>query len=111
MNKNPRKDLTPPDAADAINEKRVDVNIPWSFFWAISVDHKCLILSHSEKSSPRNRPPKLNGVDVFESEYATGGDRMLVLKLVDSAHRDIFHRLCKDIVERASRAASEIEAV
>jgi hypothetical protein len=112
MNNDPWKDLKPPNAADAINAKRVDVNIPWGFFWARSVDHKCLlILRHSEKSSPRNRLPKLKGVDVFESEYGPGGDRMLVLKLADSAHRDIFHRLCKDIVESASLAASEIEAV
>ena len=112
MINDPWKDLKPPNAADVINAKRVDVNIPWSFFWARSVDHKCLlILRHFEKSSPRNRLPKLKGVDVFESEYGSGGDRMLVLKLADSAHRDIFHRLCKDIVESASRAASEIEAV
>jgi len=112
MNNDPWKDLKPPNAADAINAKRVDVNIPWDFFWARSVDHKCLlVLRHSEKSSPRSRLPKLKGVDVFESEYGPGGDRMLVLKLADSAHRDIFHRLCKDIVESVSRAASEIEAV
>jgi len=112
MNNDPWKDLKSPNAADAINAKRVDVNIPWGFFWARGVDHKCLlVLRHSEKSSPRNRLPRLKGVDVFASEYGPDGDRMLVLKLVDSAHRDIFHRLCKDIVESASRATLEIEAV
>jgi len=36
---------------------------------------------------------------------------MLVLRLVDSAHRDVFHRLCLDIVASAGKAPTEPQAV
>ena len=112
MTNDPWKDLKPPSAADAINAKRVNVDISWGFFWARSVDHKCLlVLRHSEEASTRNRLPKLKGVDVFVLDYGPDGDRILVLKLVDSTHRDIFYRLCKDIIDNASGAATEREAV
>lgn len=39
------------------------------------------------------------------------GARMLVLRLVESAHRDIFYRLCLDIVASAGNATTEHEAV
>ncbi len=112
MNNDPWKDLTPPNASDAINARRVNADIPWGFFWARGVDRKCmLVLQHTSDSTPRSRLPKLKGIEVAVSEKNRDGDQMLVLKLLDSAHRDIFHRLCNDIVASASGATTEREAV
>ncbi len=108
----PWKDLAPPNAADAINARRVDSDIPWGFFWARGVDHKCLlVLQHAADSTPRGRLPKMKGIDVAISMGNRDSDRMLVIRLLDSAQRDIFYRLCKDIVAGASGAASEKEVV
>ena len=112
MINDPWKDLIPPKAIDAINARRVDADIPWGFFWARGVDRKCLlVLQHATDSTPHGRLPKLKGIEVTISEGNREGDRMLVLKLLDSTHRDIFYRLCNDIVTSASGAASEREAV
>lgn len=112
MTENPWKDIEPPNAADAINARRVDVNIPWDFFWARGLDHKCLlVLKHKIDSKPHSRLPKLKGIEVTVSEGNNDGILMLVFKLIDSAYRDIFYRLCRDIIGSASHAVSEQEAV
>ena len=103
--------LEPPASAEIINAKRVDGKHPWNFFWARSVDRKCLlILQCSAASAPKGKLPKLKGIEVALSEPETGGSVMVSLKLTDNQHRDIFHRLCLDIVQAASAARSESEA-
>lgn len=108
----PWEGLEPPPDADVINARRVDAKLPWNFYWARSSDRRCLlILGHKEESAPQNRLPVIKGIDVSLSDSDQQGQRMLTLKLHDSAQRDIFHRLCLDIVASASRANSEREAV
>ena len=103
--------LEPPASAEIINAKRVDGKHPWNFFWARSVDRKCLlILQCSAASAPKGKLPKLKGIEVALSEPETGSSVMVSLKLTDNQHRDIFHRLCLDIVQAASAARSESEA-
>jgi len=53
----------------------------------------------------------LKGVEMTLTDAEQKDTRMLVLRLVDSAHRDIFHRLCLDIVAAAGKAPTEREAV
>jgi len=107
----PWRDIVPPSGARTINAFRVDPNIPWNFFWARSVDRKCLlVLEHHHDSRPTTRLPKFKGVDVSLTDSGLGGS-MLVVALLDSAQKDIFHRLCLDIVESTSGAESEPEAV
>lgn len=103
--------LEPPASAEIINAKRVDGKHPWNFFWARSVDRKCLlILQCNAASAPKGKLPKLKGIEVARSEPEAGGSLMVSLKLTDNQHRDIFHRLCLDIVQAASAARSEVEA-
>src|SRR5438105_5772102 len=112
MSDDPWKDILPPDSLDSINAKRVDPEVRWNFFWGTALDRKCLfVLSHGPDSSPRGRLPNLRGVEISDVERGSDLDRMLVFKLVDDAHRDVFQRLCHDIVACASGAASETEAV
>ncbi len=103
--------LEPPASADIINAKRVDGKHPWNFFWARSVDRKCLlILQCASVSAPRGKLPKLKGISVDLSEPDAGGGAMVSLKLTDNQHRDIFYRLCLDIIQTTSAAKSENEA-
>jgi hypothetical protein len=112
MSDDPWQELTSPSAADAINARRVDADFPWGFFWARGVDGRCLLaLQHAADSTPRGRLPNLKGVELAVWEGDRNGEPMLVLKLLDFSQRDIFHRLCTDIVASTSNAATEREAV
>jgi len=108
----PWENLEPPSVANAINAKRVDAKCPWGFFWAKSIDDKCLfVIQHDRDSSPGSRLPRLQGVEVTESDGPNGIGRVLVFKLHESVHRDLFHRLCLDILSCACGAETEKEMV
>lgn len=110
MTDDPWNDLAPPSSAAAINARRVDENIPWGFFWARSIDRKCLlVLRHAADSTPAGHLPRLKGIEVAITDGDDG--RMLVFRLLDSAQRDIFYRLCRDIVASAAHAGSEADAI
>lgn len=108
----PWSDLEPPAAMDIINARRVDGKLRWGFFWAKGVDRRCLlILQHAPSASSKSPLPKMRGIEVSASDPDDGGQRMLSLKLVEAQHRDIFVKLCRDIVSASSSAESEQEAV
>lgn len=108
----PWSDFEAPTASDVINAKRVDGTLRWSFFWAKGVDRRSLlILQHDPSSSSKSPLPKIRGIEVLESDPDDGGQRMLSLKLVEAQHRDIFVKLCRDIVDASSSAETEQEAV
>lgn len=108
----PWSDLEPPVASDIVNARRVDGKLRWGFFWAKSVDRRCLLILQHDPASSSNAPlPRLRGIEVSESDPEDGGARMLSLKLVEAQHRDIFLTLCKDIVSASSIAEAEAEAV
>jgi hypothetical protein len=112
MKTDPWTDLAPPSTAEAINARRVDASLRWNFYWARSVDQKCLlILQHSVDPASMPRPPKMKGIDVSSSIDESNNTSMLIWSLQHSSHRDIFHRLCTDIVNFARSATSEPEAV
>jgi len=108
----PWKNLTPPSAASAINARRVDENNPWGFFWARAMDAKCLlVLQHGTEASPTRKLPSLKGIEVVVADGDGPDRRVLVLRLLDSGQRDIFHQLCLDIVAAGSAALTEPDAV
>lgn len=112
LTEDPWKGITAPSAARLANARRVDADLPWNFFWARDIDRRCLLLlSHALESVPRGRLPKLQGIEVADVPGDEQGQSLLVLKLVDSGQRDIFFRLCRDIVASTTTALSEKEAV
>ena len=112
MSDDPWKDLTPPSSADALNARRVDAEMPWGFFWARGIDRRCLLLlRHAEDASPKVRLPRLKGIETTLTDADGDRNRTLILRLMDTAQRDIFYRLCLDIMTSAAGAASETEAV
>ncbi len=95
-----------------LNMRRVDVEGAWDFFWARSIDRKyLLVLSHDSHSAPPRRPPCLRGLDVKIVKQNNSDKRLLMFRLMDSAHRDIFHQFCSDIVASTCNAKTEKEAV
>lgn len=108
----PWDELATPTAAATVTALRVDASLPWGFFWARDVEHKCLlILRHSAEVTPGGRLPRLQGIELSDVIDETGSERILGLRLIDSAQRDIFYQLCIDIVRSAARASTEKEAL
>jgi len=96
----------------AINGRRVDANLPWGLFWALGVGQRCLLVfRHQAASHSKTRIPKLKGLEIAFTEPDQHGACILFLKLLDPTQRDVFHRLCSDIVSVTSNAKNEPEAV
>lgn len=112
MNSDPWKDLSTPRMPNAVNAKRIDATIPWGFFWARSIDDKCLfVITHHIESTSSVRLPHLQGIEVTQSDGMASNEQMLVFKLNESIHKDLFYNLCMDIVVSTSAAKTEKEAV
>lgn len=110
MSDDPWRDLAPPAASVHVTALRIDPEISWNFFWGRATDGGyLLLLRHAEESSYEGRLPRLHGIDLTDS--AVRDDPMLIWSLEDPGQREIFYRLCLDIVDAARSAPSEKEAV
>ncbi len=108
---NPWTEIQIPKGATALKMRRV-IDGAWDFFWARSVDRKyLLVLSHDAQSVPSRRPPRLRGLEVKIVKQNNSGKRLLMFRLLDSAHRDIFHQFCNDIIASTDSAKTEKETV
>jgi hypothetical protein len=87
-------------------------SIKWDFFWGRSMDDKCLFaLQHDSSASPSGKLPRLKGIDVALTSPPNEAKRILLFKLQESGQRDIFERLCRDIVAATAGRTTEKEAV
>jgi len=111
MSDDPWKDIAPPAAIGSINAKRVDPDVRWGFFWGRSIDRKCLfVLTHAPDVVVGGRLPNLRGVEITDVPRSDH-EHMLMFKLLEDVHRDIFQRLCRDIVSATTTATNEAEAL
>lgn len=112
MSDNPWQGLRPPSGADTISARRADPALPWGFFWARHTDRSyMLVLVHGLESQLIRRLPVLRGIEVLDTEAEQEGARMLAFKLLLPEHRDLFQRLCRDVIDGTRGASSEREAV
>lgn len=112
MTDDPWKSLAPSPSSDMLSARRVDPDVPFAFFWARGADRKCLLLlRHSLEATPKTRVPKLKGIEVTLAEGEAPNTAILALRLQDSSQRDLFYRLCTDIVASVRGAVSEKDAV
>lgn len=112
MTEDPWDSLDRPDASNSLNAKRVSAEHKWNFFWGRDLEGKCLLfLQHDVKSRTKRRLPNLRGLDVTESDPGNGRDLLLVIRLQENTQRELFHRLCLDIIACATSAESENDAV
>lgn len=112
MSHDPWSDIQIPASTASLNTRRVEAEGKWDFFWARSVDRRCLlVLFHTAKATPKRRLPLLRGLELQVVKTNSVDKRMLVFRLLDNAHRDIFHQLCRDIVSGTQGTMTEKEAV
>ena len=77
----------------------------------LDVDEQRLLgLRHSKGLAPEGQLPNLRGVRVELADFEEDVD-ILMFRLVDSAHAEIFHRFCLDIIATAGAMADERQAV
>lgn len=111
MSRDPWSEIKPPKSSASFATVRVNPDIRWNFFWARDLERKCLlILSYDEELPGKPKVPKLREIEVRVHKPNEDHPGLLVFRLLDSAHRDIFYRLCQDIMEGASTADAEQEA-
>ncbi len=104
--------LLPAPAATNLSTRRVDAANPFDFFWAVNPQRRCmLILVHASASKPESTLPRIKGIGVSEISSDRADRWMLALELQDPENREIFLRLCNDIVATAGAAQSESQAV
>jgi len=91
---------------------RVDDHLAWNFFWALDRDGSLMLtLRFGASSSPDGALPRPKGLDIRMSPVGNADDQLLIVKLVDPSNREIFHRLCTDIIDATRLAKDEHQAV
>lgn len=112
MSDDPWRALSIPLDGTSVCARRVSETGKWDFFWGRDSDGRCLlVLRHGVASAPAGRLPHLKGVEVYIPGIGTEDSSSLIIRLLETGLRDIFQRLCIDIVASASRARTEPEAV
>lgn len=112
MTEDPWGDIPAPAASQAVNARRVDADLAWDFFWAKDVNGHCLLtLTYGHGSEPAGRMPALKDIEVSGVATPDGERTMLLFRLTDAAQKDIFYKLCRDIVDSTNQAQSERDAV
>ena len=108
----PWKDISPPAQASSVSGRRVDPELQWALYWAIDTDNGCLlILRHKAENRPEGRLPNLQGLEIETRQPQSEDQELLVIRLKDNEQREIFYRLCLDIIEATRPAKSEADAI
>jgi hypothetical protein len=108
----PWAELSIPNERTSISARRVSEALQWDVYWGRDCESRCLLLLRCGPDiASRHRLPRLKGIDVFLQDGEGDIKTSVVLRLLDSAQRDIFFRLCTDIIEAVSGARTEDEAI
>jgi hypothetical protein len=108
----PWQELTVPTGPGVVNARRVDASLQRDFFWARDAQGKyLLLLRYGSDARPTGELPRLKAIGVEVYAPQAGEPEFLAFKLLDSSYRDIFERLCLDIVASSSRASVDEEAI
>lgn len=114
MSDNPWREIETPAEATGFNARRIPDagSSAWGLYWGVDRHRRCLlILQHDSDRRPIHRLPTLRGLRVEAHSAGTGGGALLVLCLTAGEHRDLFYRLCSDIVNATRVAESGKEAL
>jgi hypothetical protein len=112
MTTDPWKDLADQRGHSSLSARRISVDTRWNFYWGKGLDNRCLlVLAFSSIPPPQTRTPRLKGIEIIFTDEGDNRDHILTLKLIDTGQKDVFYRLCMDIVAAASLATTETEAV
>ena len=103
--------LDRPASGSGFSALRVDATHPRDFFWAVDSAGACTLLLQHGAGSETPRLPRLKGVLVSSMPTPSPSVRLLAFRLLDPSHRDVFHRLCLDVVESTRASETERAAV
>jgi putative PD-(D/E)XK family protein DUF4420 len=107
----PWRAINKPSGA-AVNAKRADEKHPFDFFWAMDLDGHCLFIYEYDKSLKfGEKRPRLEGVSIIDFLPDGGDKRRLILSLRQSEHREIFYRLCTDVLEATEKCKDPASAL
>lgn len=95
---------------DGVDSRRVDAAGRWEFFWSCSRQYRQMLsLKLSAWPTPPRRLPKLRSMAILNSNAP--GTPALLVALTDPSCRELFARLCRDVVLAAEQAESEEAAL
>ncbi|WP_111748840.1 PD-(D/E)XK motif protein [Salinisphaera orenii] len=107
----PWRDLPLPPLSE-VSGRRVDPDLPWGLFWGLDGKERCLfLLRHETANGYERRLPRFSGLSVEARAADSEEQSLLVLRLRENEHRQLFHRLCIDVIEAMRTARDEREAV
>ena len=111
MREDPWSTLDIPNANHGISAKRVDEAGVFDFFWGLDIEGRVLLgLAHPGAPIPPRQLPRPQGLKLSDDPVAD--DRaLLCIRLVAPEQRDIFLALCHDVVQAASSASDDREAL
>ena len=103
-----------PKESSSLSARRIPEvgSTAWGLYWAVDSHRDCLlVLQHDSSRRPSHRLPALTGLQVETQPAEDGVRKLVIVRLTEGEHRDIFYQLCLDIVESTRLAQSAEEAV
>ena len=111
-NNNPWADIRPPVTEATFTARRIAGvgNSVWGLFWAIDIQGHCLLILEFQGKYPSKLPlPRLRGLLVEARPIKEQDNDRIIIRLIDDAHRDIFHRLCIDLIDATKNSQRDEE--
>jgi hypothetical protein len=107
----PWADIQVPPLHTELYARRADPSHPFNFFWARNHKARYLFaIEYDKEISVPDRRPKLQGIQLLDSTVS-GKPSRLVMELVDSQNKEIFLRLCLDMMESTRSCRDQKEAL
>ncbi|MEE2730107.1 MAG: PD-(D/E)XK motif protein [Pseudomonadota bacterium] len=99
-------------ASTAANARRADMEHPHDFFWALDTEGHCLfVLEYPKEISISDKKPHLNGIKVIDYASSESSRKKLILSLRQNEHREVFYRLCTDVLEATQNCIDSTSAL
>ena len=108
----PWTDISPAGVDGSVSARRVDPQHRYDFFWARdSAGRPMLVLQHGSPDPAGLKLPVFQGIEVSEHEAGDGQRPTLLITLKRGDDREIFLRLCTDIVDAAHTCLTDADAL
>ena len=113
VNENPWKDLNTPEPIGFSARRIAGVgSTQWGLYWAVDRQrHYMLIMTHEVGIRSQHRWPNLRGLRIERQPDEDGHRELLVFRLEEAQHLDIFYRFCADIADALGAAETGQEAL
>lgn len=94
------------------NARRADEQHPYDFYWALDMDKHCLFIYEYPDGLPlKEKKPRLNGISIIDYAPEGSDKKRLILSLRQAEHREVFYRLCTDVLEATQECKDPASAL